>query len=175
VIRTAVIALCAVCFSACASHATRTVEASGVPQIPSSSLPSAPAAARPAPAPGGGARLAQAALAMLGQPYRYGGTEPGGFDCSGLVTYAARNSGLLVPRTAQDQQRSGVPVARSALQPGDLVFLHLAGKDLHVGVAIDATHFVHAPSAGGRVRIDSLRVRPYSTAFLSARRLELPK
>ncbi len=172
-IRTAVITLCAVCLSACASHATRTVAASSVPQIPSSPLPSAPAAA--APAPGGGARLAQTALAMLGQPYRYGGAEPGGFDCSGLVAYAARNSGFLVPRTAQDQLRSGLPVARAALQPGDLVFLHLARKDLHVGVAIDSTHFVHAPSAGGRVRIDSLSVRPYSTAFWSARRLELLK
>lgn len=173
-IRTALITLCAICVSACASHATRPTAPGGVP-IPASHSPTAPTGAAPALAPSGGARLAQAALAMLGQPYRYGGAEPGGFDCSGLVTYAARNSGFLVPRTTQDQQRSGVPVARSALQPGDLVFLHLAGKDLHVGVAIDATHFVHAPSSGGRVRIDSLSERPYSTAFLSARRLELPR
>lgn len=108
---------------------------------------------------------------MLGQPYRYGGAEPGGFDCSGLVSYAARNAGFAVPRTAQDQQHAGIAVARGALQPGDLVFLHLAAKDLHVGVAIDPIHFVHAPSSGGRVRIDSLDARPYASAFLSARRL----
>ena len=108
---------------------------------------------------------------MLGQPYRYGGAEPGGFDCSGLVSYAAHNAGFAVPRTAQDQQHAGLAVARATLQPGDLVFLHLAGKELHVGVAIDPMHFVHAPSAGGRVRIDSLNARPYSTGFLSARRL----
>ncbi len=111
---------------------------------------------------------------MLGQPYRYGGAEPGGFDCSGLVAYAARNAGFSVPRTAHDQRRAGIGVARGALQPGDLVFFHLAGKELHVGVAIDSIHFVHAPSSGGTVRIDSLSARPYSTAFLSARRLVSP-
>ena len=111
---------------------------------------------------------------MLGQPYRYGGAEPGGFDCSGLVSYAAMRAGIPVPRTAQNQQHAGVPVARDALQAGDLVFLHLSSKELHVGIALDSTRFVHAPSSGGRVRVDSLSVRPYSSAFLSARRLIFP-
>jgi cell wall-associated NlpC family hydrolase len=60
----------------------------------------------------------------------------------------------------EDQQHAGVAVARDALQPGDLVFLHLLSKELHVGIAIDSTHFVHAPSSGGRVRIDSLGAAP---------------
>jgi peptidoglycan DL-endopeptidase CwlO len=171
-IRTAVITVCAVCLAACASHPTRTITSSGGP---TAYLPPSSAPATAAPAPRGATRLAQEALSMLGQPYRYGGTEPGGFDCSGLVSYAARNAGFLVPRTASGQQRTGVPVARNALQPGDLVFLHLARKDIHVGIAIDSTHFVHAPSSGERVRIDSLTERPYSAAFLSARRLELPQ
>jgi len=111
------------------------------------------------------------ATAMLGQPYRYGGAQPGGFDCSGLVAYAASRAGIYLPRTTQEQQHAGVPVRRSELRAGDLVFMHLKGKDLHVGVALDAQHFVHAPASGGRVRIDSLEQAPYSTGFSGARRV----
>jgi cell wall-associated NlpC family hydrolase len=120
----------------------------------------------------GGDRLAQNALAMLGQPYRWGGASPTGFDCSGLVFYAAERAGTSVPRTAAEQQRVGIAVEREDLEPGDLVFLHLAAKELHVGIALDRTRFIHAPSSGGRVRIDSLEAMPYSRAFLNARRLQ---
>jgi len=108
---------------------------------------------------------------MLGQPYRFGGAAPGGFDCSGLVVYAESGAGIRLPRTAAEQLRSGVPVRRRDLEPGDLVFMHLARKELHVGIAIDGEHFIHAPSSGGYVRIDSLAVAPYSGAFLRARRV----
>jgi cell wall-associated NlpC family hydrolase len=121
--------------------------------------------------PRGGDRLAQNALSMLGQPYRWGGASPGGFDCSGLVFYAAEHAGVSVPRTAAEQQRAGLAVSRAELEPGDLVFLHLAGKELHVGIALDRLRFIHAPSSGGRVRIDSLAASPYSQAFLNARRV----
>jgi peptidoglycan DL-endopeptidase CwlO len=117
------------------------------------------------------ALLVANATAMLGQPYRYGGAQPGGFDCSGLVAYAASRSGIYLPRTALEQQRTGVPVRRSELRAGDLVFMHLAGKDLHVGIALDAQRFVHAPATGGRVRIDSLERAPYAAGFSSARRV----
>ncbi len=126
------------------------------------------------PMSGGGGRLAQNALEMLGQPYRWGGASPGGFDCSGLVFYAAERAGASVPRTAAGQQRAGIAVSRDELEPGDLVFLHLAAKELHVGIALDRTRFIHAPSSGGRVRIDSLAASPYSRAFLNARRLQFP-
>jgi cell wall-associated NlpC family hydrolase len=109
--------------------------------------------------------------AMLGQPYRYGGAQPGGFDCSGLVAYAASRAGIYLPRTAQEQQHAGMAVRRSDLRAGDLVFMHLKGKDLHVGVALDGQRFVHAPATGGRVRIDSLDHAPYSTGFSGARRV----
>lgn len=126
------------------------------------------------PAPGASDRaalLVAAATAMLGQPYRYGGAQPGGFDCSGLVSYAAGRAGIYVPRTAQEQLRAGTPLRRSELRAGDLVFMHLKGKELHVGIALDANRFVHAPATGGRVRIDSLDRTPYATAFASARRI----
>jgi cell wall-associated NlpC family hydrolase len=131
--------------------------------------------AAPAPAPPAAADhaalLVANATAMIGQPYRYGGAQPGGFDCSGLVAYAASRAGIYLPRTAQEQQRAGVPVRRGDLRAGDLVFLHLKGKELHVGIALDAQRFVHAPASGGRVRIDSLDRAPYSTGFSSARRV----
>jgi cell wall-associated NlpC family hydrolase len=115
--------------------------------------------------------IVDSATAMLGQPYRYGGAAPGGFDCSGLVVYATGGAGIQLPRTAQEQLRAGAPVARRELQAGDLVFMHLARKELHVGIAIDGNRFVHAPSTGGYVRIDSLNSLPYVHGFITARRI----
>jgi cell wall-associated NlpC family hydrolase len=137
---------------------------------PAASLASAPAPA-PAAAVDPAALFVANATAMIGQPYRYGGAQPGGFDCSGLVAYASSRAGIYLPRTAQEQLRAGAPVRRNDLKAGDLVFMHLKGKDLHVGVALDAQRFVHAPATGGRVRIDSLERAPYSTGFSSARRV----
>jgi cell wall-associated NlpC family hydrolase len=111
------------------------------------------------------------ATGMLGQPYRFGGAAPGGFDCSGLVVYAAGAAGLSLPRTAQEQLHSGVAVKRAELQAGDLVFLHLKRKELHVGIALDQARFIHAPSSGGHVRVDSLAAPPYAGGFLTARRV----
>ena len=108
---------------------------------------------------------------MLGQPYRYGGAAPGGFDCSGLVVYATGGAGLQLPRTAREQLHAGSPIARRQLRAGDLVFMHLARKELHVGIAVDGDRFIHAPSAGGYVRIDSLNAQPYANGFLTARRV----
>jgi cell wall-associated NlpC family hydrolase len=115
--------------------------------------------------------IVDSATAMLGQPYRYGGAAAGGFDCSGLVVYATSRAGLHLPRTAQEQLHIGVPIARRELRAGDLVFMHLAHKELHVGIAIDNDRFVHAPSSGGHVRIDSLSAPPYARGFLNARRI----
>jgi cell wall-associated NlpC family hydrolase len=115
--------------------------------------------------------IVDVAASMLGQPYRWGGAAPGGFDCSGLVAYAASGAGIRVPRTAHEQLVAGTPVARADLLAGDLVFMHLKHKELHVGIAIGGERFIHAPSAGGQVRIDSLAAPPYSRSFLAARRI----
>jgi cell wall-associated NlpC family hydrolase len=117
------------------------------------------------------ALMVASAMAMLGQPYRYGGAAPGGFDCSGLVAYAAGSAGIRVPRTTDEQLRIGAPVARGELRAGDLVFMHLRAKQLHVGIAVDPTHFVHAPATGKRVRIDSLDAAPYARNYVAARRV----
>src|SRR5579864_5385391 len=51
--------------------------------------------------------MIESATSMIGQPYRFGGAAPGGFDCSGLVLYAAANAGIRMPRTAAEQMQTG--------------------------------------------------------------------
>jgi cell wall-associated NlpC family hydrolase len=154
--------------AACVSTSPQTTHplSSAVP-APDSSR--SPGASHPAVATG--SALADLALRMRGQPYRFGGAAPGGFDCSGLVAYAAAGAGIDVPRTAHQQFAIGKPVARGELRAGDLVFMHVKHKELHVGIAIGDERFVHAPSRGGRVRVDSLDAAPYARGFLGARRL----
>jgi cell wall-associated NlpC family hydrolase len=144
-----------------------------IPPAPNGAPPEARSSAPPFSVPPADSRtrIVDGARAMLGQPYRWGGAAPGGFDCSGLVVYAMGGAGFQLPRTAREQMHSGAPIARRALRPGDLVFMHLAHKDLHVGIAIDNERFVHAPATGGYVRIDSLAAPPYSHAYLTARRI----
>jgi cell wall-associated NlpC family hydrolase len=115
--------------------------------------------------------MVEVATSMIGRPYRFGGAAPSGFDCSGLVVYAANAAGIRVPRTAREQLRAGNPVARADLQAGDLVFMRLAHKELHVGIAIGGERFVHAPSVRGHVRIDSLAAPAYARGYLKARRI----
>lgn len=163
-IRAALLAAASLALAACATNSRE----------PAQHLASAPASVVPpvaAGAPAGRVLMIDSATAMLGQPYRWGGAAPGGFDCSGLVYYAAAGAGLRVPRTAAEQYGYGQPIKRADLRAGDLVFMHLAHKELHVAIALDARHFIHAPSSGGFVRIDSLDSRPYSAGYLGARRI----
>jgi cell wall-associated NlpC family hydrolase len=96
--------------------------------------------------------LVRQARAMLGTPYRYGGSSPRGFDCSGLVQYSHAQTGITVPRMARDQRRHARPVPVSRLQPGDLVFFALPeSKGDHVGIYVGNGEFIHAPSSGKRV------------------------
>jgi cell wall-associated NlpC family hydrolase len=153
----------------CAAHPTdRSAPAAPVPRGSAGDLAAAPAPAAPRDT---AAMMVASATAMLGQPYRFGGAAPGGFDCSGLVSFAAQSAGVSLPRTAKDQLRTGVRVGREQLEPGDLVFMRLAHKELHVGIAVGGERFVHAPARGGRVRIDSLAAPPYSAGFIGARRV----
>ena len=136
--------------------------------------PAEPLRAEQVPAqaqPSAAQQMIATANSMIGQPYRYGGGAPGGFDCSGLVVYAANSAGVRVPRTTAEQLAFGLPVPRAELQPGDLIFMHLSGKELHVAIALDAQLFVHAPARGGYVRVDSLIAPPYAQGFIGARRV----
>ncbi|WP_231362281.1 MULTISPECIES: C40 family peptidase [unclassified Thioalkalivibrio] len=97
-----------------------------------------------------------AALGHLDTPYRYGGTDANGLDCSALVQRAYREAGQDVPRTTGEQasaavKRDGDP------SPGDVVFFAINGNQIdHVGVYVGEGRFVHAPSSRGQVRIEEL-------------------
>lgn len=94
----------------------------------------------------------RAALSKLGRPYVWGATGPNQFDCSGLVQWAYRQAGVSLDRTTYDQIHQGVPVPRSQVRPGDLVFPHTG----HVQMAIGSDMVVEAPHAGATVRISPL-------------------
>jgi cell wall-associated NlpC family hydrolase len=120
--------------------------------------------------PGTAALLA--AEARIGAPYRYGGSGPDTFDCSGLVAYAYRQAGISVPRTAAEQHAAARPVSRRNLRPGDLVFFRFSGREVsHVGIYAGDDQFVHAPESGGQVRMASLDDPWYRERYAGAGRL----
>ena len=123
---------------------------------------------------GGQAELAAYALNYLGVRYRLGGSSPeAGFDCSGLVTYVSREVlGLQLPRRAEEISRVGDPIDIGDLRPGDLVFYNtLRRKFSHVGIYLGDGRFVHSPSSGGVVRVESMDIAYWKKRFNGARRL----
>jgi cell wall-associated NlpC family hydrolase len=112
------------------------------------------------------------ALALRGAPYRNGGSDPTGFDCSGFVRYVFSQHGVTVPRTVSDQFRAGKQVDEQLLEPGDLVFFTtVAPGASHVGIAIGGDEFVHAPSSTGEVRVERMSAPYWATRFVGARRV----
>ena len=94
------------------------------------------------------------ARAQLGRRYRRGAESPAtGFDCSGLVQYVMRALDVTVPRTARDQARVGIELARDTaqLRPGDLLTFGSAKKVSHIGIYVGNGRFVHASTGAGRV------------------------
>jgi hypothetical protein len=95
-----------------------------------------------------GARVVAAASAIARShvPYRTGGRDRGGFDCSGLVWYVHREVGVEVPRLAQQQSAAASPVALEELCPGDLLFFRLRGTQRvdHVGIYVGPGRLIHA-------------------------------
>ena len=100
----------------------------------------------------------EAATSMIGAPYRYGGSSPKGFDCSGLVVYSYGRAGVTgLPRSAHELMKRTKRVSVRDLEPGDLLFFDIGrGKVSHVGIFVADRTFVHAPSSGKRVAMASL-------------------
>jgi cell wall-associated NlpC family hydrolase len=122
--------------------------------------------------PGSVGALVNTALEYTGAPYRNGGTDPSGFDCSGFVHYVFGRHGLEVPREVREQFRIGARVDRARLRPGDLVFFTtVAPGASHVGIAISSDEFVHAPSTRGVVRVERIDTSYWSRRFVGARRV----
>jgi hypothetical protein len=126
----------------------------------------------PRPAAPVGYAVAGTALGLRGVPYRNGGNDPRGFDCSGFVWFVFAQHGIDVPRTVTDLFESGQAVSVDDLQPGDLIFFStVAPGASHVAMSIGGDQFVHAPSSQGEVRTERLSAPYWRTRIVGARRL----
>ena len=142
-------------------------------------MPGRPSTARPSPTevpphePSlDGPALVRAALELRGIPYRNGGSDLTGFDCSGLTQYVFARYGRSLPREVRDQFQVGEPVARDQILPGDLVFFSTTGPGpSHVAIAVSVDLFVHAPSSRGVVRVERIDSRYWMPRMVGIRRL----
>lgn len=114
------------------------------------------------------------AMGFLGVPYRRGGTSVDtGFDCSGFVrAIFEQTAGLVLPRRANEQAAASEKIARSDLQPGDLVFFNTMRRAFsHVGIYVGEGKFIHSPKPGAEVRVESMSVSYWARRFDGARRV----
>lgn len=134
-------------------------------------------ASAPAPSRSGqtsrSSSVLQYAAQFLNTPYKYGGTSPSGFDCSGFTQYVYKHFGVSLPRTAASQASAGTRVDKANLIPGDLVFFATEGSGIsHVGIYAGSGRFIHSssPTSGG-VIYTSLSESFYSRTYAGARRV----
>jgi cell wall-associated NlpC family hydrolase len=114
---------------------------------------------------------ADLAQSLVGAPYRNGGQDPDGFDCSGFVQYVFTQSGIGMPRSVREQFEVGQNIDPADVRPGDLVFFAIDGHRVsHVGIVVGDDAFVHAPSSRGQVRIDRLSMEYWRTRLAAAKR-----
>jgi cell wall-associated NlpC family hydrolase len=114
------------------------------------------------------------AMSLLGIKYKRGGSSPeNGLDCSGFVRLVFKTSNETeLPRTAKEISNKGDKVEAKDLKPGDLVFYNTLKKSFsHVGIYLGDNKFIHSPSAGGKVRIESMNVSYWKKRFNGARRI----
>jgi cell wall-associated NlpC family hydrolase len=112
------------------------------------------------------------ALELRGVPYRNGGANPDGFDCSGFTQYVFGRHGVGLPRSVREQFDMGREVRPNDLREGDLLFFAIDGSDAtHVAIAVGGDSFVHAPSSRGVVRVERLGARYWAERFVGARRI----
>jgi cell wall-associated NlpC family hydrolase len=123
------------------------------------------------------AQVVNTALDAMGTPYRWGGSDDNGFDCSGLIQYAYAQHGILLPRASRDQIRMGLPVEPrlEALRPGDILGFSVERAGVtHVGLYVGNGQFIH--SASGGVKLSSLTAtdpdsRWWQQRLVAARRI----
>ncbi len=108
------------------------------------------------------------AMQYLGVPYRWGGADPSGFDCSGFLMFVYAQVGVSLPHNAAMQYGLGTPVSKDQLQAGDLVFFDGLG---HNGMYIGGGQFIHSPHTGDVVKISSLSDSWYASTWVGGRRL----
>jgi len=145
---------------------------------PAATAPAPPASANapaPRPAPSGPLdfyALVGTALQLRGTPYRDGGSDPRGFDCSGFTQYVFAQYGVSLPRAVRDQFKMGSGVRSDSVAAGDLLFFTTTEPGAsHVAISVGGEEFVHAPSSSGVVRVERLSSSYWSQRYIGARRL----
>ena len=144
----------------------------GEPNAPNA--PSAPSAPNLTSHRFDGRAIAQFAMGFRGVPYRPGGADPAGFDCSGLVQYVFAQYGISVPRVVEQQYEVGDTIRPSDIRPGDLIFFNTKKNGdgaSHVAIAIGTDSFVHAPNSTGVVRVETLSSTYWGSRYVGARRV----
>jgi cell wall-associated NlpC family hydrolase len=112
------------------------------------------------------------ALGQIGRPYRYGGTSPDGFDCSGLVQYVFAQQGVRLPRTTREQHEAGEGIDLDDAEPGDLLFYSFGGGRIdHVAVYLGDGQAVHAPASGRQVIVAPVAQRWWMDRYVDAVRV----
>lgn len=117
-------------------------------------------------------KLSEQLAKEMGKPYKWGGTGPNSYDCSGLVQVVFGRIGISLPRVSRAQALVGTWIAKSDLEYGDLVFFAKDGKTVHhVGIYVGSGNFVHAPQTGDVVKKSTLMSGYYERTYYSARRV----
>ena len=117
-------------------------------------------------------QVVRTAMDLRGVPYRNGGSDVRGFDCSGFTQYVFAQAGRPLPRETREQFELGTEVPLGEQQPGDLIFFTTtAPGPSHVAIALGGDGFVHAPSSRGVVRVESLTLPYWSSRLVGIRRM----
>jgi len=118
--------------------------------------------------------LVATALSFRGTPYRNGGSDPTGFDCSGFTQWVFAQHGIALPREVEQQFKIGEKIKQDDLKPGDLVFFQTESRGAsHVGIFVADDQFVHAPSSRGVVRVEYITSAYWDRRFVGARRVSV--
>jgi len=111
-------------------------------------------------------------LGQIGRPYRYGGSNPNGFDCSGLIYWVYLQNGVRIPRTTTEQHAFGRKIPLRDAEPGDLLFYRFSsGKVDHVAMYLGDGEALHAPATGRQVIVAHVDDPYWERRFVDAVRI----
>ncbi|MDR3414166.1 MAG: C40 family peptidase [Formivibrio sp.] len=152
------------------STATAASEPATKPRKPAASQTTRKVATDYAPAQD----LLLSAMSLIGVKYKWGGNTPeSGLDCSGFIRYVFQNAlNIALPRTALGMSRTGDPIDKDELKPGDLVFFNtLKRRFSHVGIYLGDNRFIHSPRTGSHIEVSNLDDKYWTSRFDGARRM----
>ena len=126
------------------------------------------------PIPQDARKVVKTACTQLGKSYRSGGASPAkGFDCSGLLYWAYRKNGYQMPRISTQQAKVGQAVAKKQARAGDIFVFKVAQspRGLHTGICMGNNDFIHSPSKGKKVKVDSVNNTYWKERLIAVRRV----